>query len=71
MFDGLGTNIAVFSDVAESIDVCVFAADGNETRVEPPERTGSTFTGTCPISRRGVGTASGCTAGCGGARPRG
>ena len=29
-FDGLGTNIAVFSGVAESVSLCVFADDGTE-----------------------------------------
>ena len=47
-FDGLGTNVAVFSDVAESVDVCVFDADGVETAVELPERSGSTFHGYLP-----------------------
>ncbi|MGE0880931.1 MAG: glycogen debranching protein GlgX [Acidimicrobiia bacterium] len=42
-FDGVGTNIAVFSDVAEQIDVCVFDDDGNETSVSLPERSGSVW----------------------------
>jgi len=28
-FDGLGTNIAVFSNVADAIEICVFDGDGN------------------------------------------
>ena len=47
-FDGLGTNIAVFSNVAESISVCVFDADGNEECVELPERSGAVFHGYFP-----------------------
>ncbi len=47
-FDGLGTNVALFSDVAESVDLCVFDADGGETIVTLPERSGSTFHGYFP-----------------------
>jgi glycogen operon protein len=47
-FDGVGTNIAVFSDVAEAIFVSVFDDDGNETSVELPERSGSVFHGYLP-----------------------
>ena len=35
-FDGIGTNFAVFSEVAERVEVCVFDDDGNEMRVELP-----------------------------------
>ena len=47
-FDGVGTNIAVFSDIAEAVEVCVFDADGAETRVELPERSGSVWHGYLP-----------------------
>src|SRR5215210_1920720 len=47
-FDGVGTNIAVFSDVAEGVAVCVFDDEGNETCVELPERSGSVFHGYLP-----------------------
>ncbi len=47
-FDGVGTNIAVFSDVADSIEVCVFDEDGNEERAHLPERSGSIFHGYLP-----------------------
>jgi len=30
--DADGTDFAVFSSVAEGVDVCLFDADGNETR---------------------------------------
>ena len=33
-FDGSGTNFAVFSEVAERVELCLFEADGTETRVE-------------------------------------
>ncbi|MCV2396312.1 glycogen debranching protein GlgX [Actinotalea sp. M2MS4P-6] len=36
-FDGSGTNVAVFSEVAERIELCLFDADGAETRVDLPE----------------------------------
>ena len=32
-FDGVGTNIALFSDVAEAVELCLFDDDGNEERV--------------------------------------
>jgi len=33
-FDGSGTNFAIFSESAERIELCLFAEDGTETRVE-------------------------------------
>ncbi len=36
-WDGSGTNFAVFSQAAESIDLCLFDAAGKETRFELPE----------------------------------
>ena len=47
-FDGVGTNIAIFSDVADAVELCVFDDDGNETRVELPERSGSVWHGYFP-----------------------
>ena len=47
-FDGVGTNIAVFSDVAERIELCVFGDDGAEERYELPERAGSVWHGYFP-----------------------
>ena len=32
-YDGAGTNFALFSEVAEQVDLCLFADDGAETRV--------------------------------------
>jgi isoamylase len=43
-----GTNFAVASDVADSIEVCLFDADGTETRIELPERTAGVFHGLLP-----------------------
>ncbi len=36
-YDGAGTNFAVFSEVAESVELCLFDDEGAETRVELPE----------------------------------
>ena len=32
-YDGAGTNFAVFSEIAEQVELCLFAGDGAETRV--------------------------------------
>ena len=47
-FDGIGTNVAVFSEVAEQIDVCLFDDDGNETRIPLFETTGHVWHGYLP-----------------------
>ena len=36
-FDGSGTNFALFSEVAERIELCLFDEEGTETRVEVTE----------------------------------
>ena len=36
-FDGSGTNFALFSEVAERVELCLFDEDGAETRVELTE----------------------------------
>jgi isoamylase len=36
-YDGAGTNFAVFSEVADSVELALFDDDGNETRVTLPE----------------------------------
>jgi isoamylase len=36
-FDGTGTNFALFSEVAERVELCLFDEDGTETRVEVTE----------------------------------
>lgn len=40
LYDGSGTNFAVFSSVAEKVEVCLFDAEGKELRVELPGKTG-------------------------------
>ena len=39
-YDGSGTNFALFSEVAERVELCLFDADGIETRVKMPEMDG-------------------------------
>jgi glycogen operon protein len=38
-FDGAGTNFAVFSQVAERVELCLFDDEDNETRVDLPYRS--------------------------------
>ncbi|MGI9157677.1 MAG: glycogen debranching enzyme, partial [Marmoricola sp.] len=37
-YDGAGTNFALFSEVAESVELCLLDDDGTETRVDLVER---------------------------------
>ena len=39
-YDGSGTNFAVFSEVAERVELCLFDDQGSETRVSLPEVDG-------------------------------
>ncbi len=36
-FDGAGTNFSLFSEIAERVELCLFAPDGAETRLEVTE----------------------------------
>ncbi len=36
-YDGTGTNFALFSEIAERVELCLFDDDGNETRVDVEE----------------------------------
>ena len=36
-YDGSGTNFAVFSEVAEQVELCLFDDDGTETKITMPE----------------------------------
>jgi isoamylase len=47
-YDGAGTNFAVFSEVAEQVDLCLFAEDGAERRVPLQEVTGQVWHGYLP-----------------------
>ena len=37
LFDGNGTNLALFSAHATQVELCLFDEQGNEQRIEPPE----------------------------------
>ena len=39
-YDGVGTNFALFSEVAEAVELCLFDEEGNETRARLPEVDG-------------------------------
>ncbi|HET6965509.1 MAG TPA: glycogen debranching protein GlgX [Acidimicrobiales bacterium] len=45
---GDGINVAVQSEIADAIEVCLFDEDGKEERVELPERTAHVFHGFLP-----------------------
>jgi glycogen operon protein len=47
-WDGVGTNFSVFSEVAERVELCLFDANGNESRVDLPETTAFIFHGYLP-----------------------
>ncbi len=47
-FDGSGTNFALFSEVAERVELCLLDADGTETRVDLPETDGFVWHGYLP-----------------------
>ena len=47
-FDGGGTNFAIFSEVAERIELCLFDDSGVEERVTLPERNGLIWHGYLP-----------------------
>ncbi len=44
-FDGGGTNFAVYSEVADRVELCLFDEAGHETRVDLPEVTGYVWHG--------------------------
>jgi isoamylase len=44
-FDGSGVNFALFSEVADKVEVCLIADDGSETRVELTEVDGHVWHG--------------------------
>jgi glycogen operon protein len=52
-FDGAGTNFALFSEVAERVELCLFDNEGKETRLDLPEVDALVWHGYLP--RVGVG----------------
>jgi isoamylase len=47
-YDGSGTNFALFSEVAEKVELCLFDDDGTETRLRLPERDAFVWHGYLP-----------------------
>jgi glycogen operon protein len=47
-FDGAGTNFALFSEIADQVDLCLFDRDGKETAVPLPETDGFVWHGCLP-----------------------
>ncbi len=52
-FDGSGTNFALFSEVAERVELCLFDEHGAETRLDLPEITGHVWHGYLPAVKPG------------------
>jgi glycogen operon protein len=47
-YDGVGTNFALFSEIADKVEVCLIAEDGTEERIELPEVDGFVWHGYLP-----------------------
>jgi len=47
-YDGGGTNFALFSEVADRVELCLFDEDGAETRIDLPEREALVWHGYLP-----------------------
>ena len=47
-YDGTGTNFALFSEVAERVELCLFDDDGTETKLPLPERDAFVWHGYVP-----------------------
>jgi glycogen operon protein len=52
-FDGTGTNFSVFSEAADRVELCLFDAEGVETRLDLPEKTAHCWHGYVPNLRPG------------------
>ena len=52
-YDGTGTNFAVYSGVAERVELCLIAADGTEERVDLPEVDAYVWHGYVPALQPG------------------
>ncbi|CAM4083599.1 Glycogen debranching enzyme [Mycobacterium basiliense] len=52
-YDGVGTNFALFSEVAERVELCLFDADGAEARIALPEVDGFVWHGFVPAIEPG------------------
>ncbi|MFF5296347.1 glycogen debranching protein GlgX [Paractinoplanes globisporus] len=47
-YDGGGTNFAVYSEVADRVELCLFDDDGTETHIDMPEREANVWHGYLP-----------------------
>ena len=47
-YDGVGVNFALFSEVADRVELCLFDDDGSEVRLDLPERSGFVWHGYVP-----------------------
>jgi isoamylase len=47
-YDGFGVNFALFSEVADKVELCLFDEERNETRIELPETTAFCWHGYIP-----------------------
>ena len=52
-FDGNGTNFALFSEIAQGVELCLFDEEGNETRVELTEVDAYVWHGYLPTVQPG------------------
>ncbi len=52
-FDGTGCNFALFSETAERVELCLFAEDGTEERLDLPECTAFVWHGYVPSMAAG------------------
>ena len=52
-FDGNGTNFALFSEIAQGVELCLFDEEGNETRVELTEVDAYVWHGYLPAVQPG------------------
>jgi glycogen operon protein len=53
VYNGSGTNFSLFSEIAERVELCLFDASGEETRVDLPEVTGYCWHGYLPTVEPG------------------
>ena len=53
-YDGFGTNFAVYSEVAQRVELCLFDSAGSETRVTLPEVDGFVWHGYLPNAEPGL-----------------
>ena len=53
-FDGEGVNFTLFSAHAQRVELCVFDAQGNESRYDLPARSGDVWHGYLPYAGPGL-----------------